>query len=232
MKPPLWPSKDIIWCAVTAAASRTGAQPEDVLTGREGQRTYRARVYAALALRTVFAVDRPPDHSPVPGNVAFSKMVGGHRAFLTIFDQRWRFRELPWFRQWVVDKVVAAIQEALRPKPSVPPIVSGKFLLGEKAKGPPPVVLKTEAQAKSFCTGKPTPVRLTERVPFRRPPAKVYVDVTADYLGDPAPGRSALDRAEPWMPYEERVKKFRPWRTLTSSQPSRLGDQYADSENA
>lgn len=48
-----------------------------------------------------------------------------------------------------------------------------------------------------------------DHLTLRRSVATDVDDNTAEVLGDPTPGRSALARAEPWVPYEQRLRPDR-----------------------
>lgn len=117
----LWPTPDDVGVAVTKASRALLVDPIEVQQGvqHNSGNTFahgRARLYAATALRSLFGDKHTPG---APGNTHFSRMVGGHKNILSMFDRqsypRW------WYRE-IYDAVKAAIIEA-REKTKPEPIV-------------------------------------------------------------------------------------------------------------
>jgi hypothetical protein len=82
-RPNLYPTEDTVAHAIVVAAREMGVNPLDVAGRKTGQyNVRRARLYAALALRECFDSSLPG----APGNVSFSRMVGGNKCMLTAYD--------------------------------------------------------------------------------------------------------------------------------------------------
>lgn len=193
----LHPTADDVAVAIEAAARETGADPIDVASGQSGIRNgfeksweiSRARNYAAWALHNVFK------HCARP---AIARMVGSHSpaSLLPTIDFQLRTKGWKWWNAAAYDRVVTAIQRGIegRRAQSAPVAEIGpapELPAPQPAPGPPAVAEVKEP---------PEVLRqrdLGEMV-FRRKPAKVFLDMTAELCGDPPPARSALaDRGLP-----------------------------------
>ncbi len=232
-----WPTPADITRAVTAASLEFDLDP--MMVGSQGvklRHTARARTYAALALREVFSA---------VGKTRASTMVGGQRNTLTKFYTDRAAGGASWFLPETLRRVTAAVRRGAKD----PDQLSLALGPSPKAEARPPVILETLEQARSFLEDRPVavpkPRRHTENLvafpalaikprPLNLPPLKAPVcitrhepvrdnfgNATEEFFADPPPDRSALAEAKPWVPYEERVKKTRAWRSLTCSQPSR-----------
>lgn len=111
----LWPRSDDVARAIIAAAQEMGVDPELVRNspgqgypGREASRIdrNRARTYAALALRTIWNDKTVPGG---PGNVSFSRMVGGNPNLLARYDSEWPLGQAYWFKTDILERIIKAV---------------------------------------------------------------------------------------------------------------------------
>lgn len=177
----LWPTADDVAYATIAAAREVGIDPLLIASPGDKGRVRQARVYAALALRRAFNTPSTPGG---PGNTNFSRMVGGHRNLLTIFDNDTKYGVAHWFDEKLLERVYLCVKHSVLPKlvPKPEPIPLTPVVRTVQKEPPPPKV-RTKPIHRT---------RLVDSIPFRQKPAVAYADNTAAHLGDPAPERSAL----------------------------------------
>jgi hypothetical protein len=107
----LFPTAHQVALAIVAACRETGADPLKIEYVGDQARG-RARLYAAVALRELFSSPDPG----APGNVSFSRMCGGNKNMLTLFDNQQRRGGNPWWDYYALERVRAAVGHVDKPK--------------------------------------------------------------------------------------------------------------------
>jgi hypothetical protein len=192
-----YPTADAVAVAVVTACKHTNESPEAVVQGSWGSR---ARHYAAQALVKVY------QNTPAP---SIARMVGaGSSANSFMISSMRVISYRKWFKADIFNDVLRAVSRVTGRE------VKYRCRIGEGYKGENHVTIDTpadqEAQdiqdavavvAAEIAASPPSPresFRLLEEIVTRKPvvPFARCKDFTAEVMGDPRPGRSALDQRE------------------------------------
>jgi hypothetical protein len=190
MTAPVFPTPDQVAHAIVAACREFGEDPIAVASGEKGSA---ARYIAFAALRERFPTVPP---------VAVARMLGLTAAAFQFAKNAQHAMKLP---RWKKDRAA----RVLRVLAAIPEAVAAPVALAPRAvvaldRAPPALRVKTNAGEVVAPLNdvvirrgpplKPAPVPL--RAPIVRPSVKVAGDVAPSLMGDPPPGRSALERKQ------------------------------------
>lgn len=184
------PTADHVAHAIVAASRETAEDPLDVAGGK---RALRARHYAMHALVHCFPDVRRTSVARMCGAAGNPLKFWENSCYQVANPTGTTPARAPWWDDDAYHRVIDALQEAVAPK-SVPVLDLRKVgLLPAPIVAPVSIPVVYVPPKRVAAASVPAPqaekFRLVDQLTPRRKVATRFVDVTAEFLGDPEPGR-------------------------------------------